>query len=165
MLPALSSYLWSLFPLSSRLIVLVVVAVVIVVEITPPPCQECIRPQVGCSIKTMRLSLSLPLVSLTLSLCHRRQNHPLSLWSLLPSSSSLLKSPPLPARNASGHRLVVVSKNEVVIVLAFVVFVVVLVSRRCCCLCGCFCHRHHRRNHPPSLTGMHLTAGWLLCQK
>ena len=38
------------------------------------------------------------------------------------------KSPPLPARNASDHRLVVVSKNEVVDVIAVGVFVVVLVS-------------------------------------
>ena len=38
-----------------------------------------------------------------------RQNRPLSLPSLLPSSS-LTKSLPLPSRNASAHRLVVVSK-------------------------------------------------------
>ena len=32
-------------------VVIIVVAVVIVVEITPPHCQECIRPQVGCCVK------------------------------------------------------------------------------------------------------------------
>ena len=107
------------------------------------PCSfECIRPQVGCCVKKMRSLLSLPLVSLSLSsfiLCHRCQNHPSTLWLLLPLSSSLLKSPSFLDRNASDHRLVVVSKNEVVVVLAIGVFVVVLVHcHPCRRLCGCF---------------------------
>ena len=40
----------------------------------------------------------------------------------------IVKSLPLPARNASDQRVVVVSKNEVVVVLAGGVFVGVLVS-------------------------------------
>jgi hypothetical protein len=59
-------------------------------------------------------------------------------------TASLSKSPPLPARNASGHRLVVVSKNEVVIVLVVIavgVFVAILI-----------------RTNPPHLPGRHPTT-------
>ena len=111
---SLTSSLWSLLPSLS--------------PSKSPPSLPGMHPTTGWLLcQKMRLSMSSPLVSLSLSSCHRRHNHPLSLWSLFGRSSSSLKSPPFPARNASDHWLVVVSKNEVIVVLAIGVFVVVLV--------------------------------------
>ena len=67
-----------------------------------------------------------------------------------------LKSPPLPFSNASVHRLVVVSKNEVNVVLTLLL----LLS-----LWSLLPSSSLLLKSPPSLPGMHLTTGWLLCQK
>ena len=117
----------------------------------------------------MRLSLSSPLVSLSLSLV------------VVIAIGIIVKITPLPARNASDHRLVVVPKNEVGIVLAlslssslWLLFPLSSLSKSPLHLCRCPCQNQpsgrgsslsKSPKTPPLPAKIHLTTGWLLCQK
>ena len=119
---------------------MVVVAIVIIVKITPLLARNASNHRLDFVSKNevvVVLAVGVFVAVLVSSL----SKSPLDFVVIVAVVIIVVEITPFPASNASNHRLVVVSKNEVIVVLTVGAFVIVLAY--CCRLCGRCCHCHH----------------------